>query len=93
MLLFFEVLCAYFAAIGLFFLIREGYYCLTEDKKADRYVCVYVAREDESEEEARRLLESEELSGRVFVIYGDDKQTEKYITDLCIRHGKLYIKK
>jgi len=96
MFLFFEVLCAYFAAVGLFFLLREVYFCLSDNISTDKeneYVCIYVARDGEKENDARNALENEDFGGRVFVIYGDDKQTEKKITDLCIKHGKLYIKK
>lgn len=92
MLLFFEVLCAYFAAVGIFFLIREAYYCLSEDKSED-YVCAYVARDEDNENDARRMLDNEDFLGKVVVIYGNDKQTEKKIADLCIRHGRIYIKK
>ena len=92
MLLFFQVLCAYFAAVGLFFLIREAYYSLCEDKNGN-CICIYIAREGESESDARRMLENGDMGGRVYVIYGDDRQTEKEITDLCIRYGRIYIKK
>lgn len=92
MLLFFEVLCAYFAAVGVFFLAREAYYCISRDKDSS-YVCIYIARDDENEEDARKVLESEDLSGKVVVIYGEDRDIEKKITDLCIKNGKLYIKK
>ncbi|PKM62306.1 MAG: hypothetical protein CVU97_06045 [Firmicutes bacterium HGW-Firmicutes-21] len=93
MLLFFEVICAYFAAVGLFFLVREAYYSLSEDKNAGKYVCIYIAKDGENESDARRALENEDFSGRVYVIYGDDRQTEKEITDLCIRYGRIYVKK
>ncbi|OGO88494.1 MAG: hypothetical protein A2Y15_01660 [Clostridiales bacterium GWF2_36_10] len=92
MLLFFEVLCAYFAAVGVFFLVREAYYCLSEDKDKG-YVCIYIAKEGEQESDARKILEDEDIGGRVIVIYGEDKQIEKKITDLCIKHGRIYIKK
>lgn len=92
MTLFFEVLCAYFAAVGLFFLLRELYFCLSKDKEAG-YACIYIARDGEKETDARKALENEDFSGRIVVVYGDDQQIEKKITDLAIKHGKLYISK
>lgn len=92
MLLFFEVLCAYFAAVGVFFLIREAYYCLSKDKES-KYVSIYIAREGEQESDAKNVLENEDFGGKVVVIYGEDKQIEKKITDFCIKNGRIYVKK
>ncbi|HBR32717.1 MAG TPA: hypothetical protein DD733_11615 [Clostridiales bacterium] len=96
MYLFFEILCAYLAAVGLFFLLREAYYCISgnsEPGDKNGYITIYIAREDENEEDVRRLLEDEEIGGRVFVIFGNNKQIEKKITDMAIKSGRLYIKK
>lgn len=92
MQLFFEILCAYFAAVGVFFLVREIYFCLSQERDGE-YVCVYIAKDGESESDARRIIEDEDFTGRVVILCGSDKQVEKEITDLCIKHGRLYIKK
>lgn len=92
MLLFFEVLCAFFAAVGLFFLIREAYRCLSEDKSGE-YVCLYVARDGENESDAKRVIEEEDFAGKVVIIYGNERMAEKKIADICLRHGRVYIKR
>lgn len=92
MLVFFEVLCAYLAALGLFFLIREAYRCLSQDKSGE-YVCLYIARDEENESDARKMIEEEDLTGKVVILYGNERATEKKITDLCMRYGRVYIKK
>jgi hypothetical protein len=92
MLLFFEVLCAYFAAVGLFFLVREAYRCLSEDRSGE-YICLYIARDGENESDARKAIEEEDLAGKVVIIYGNERMKEKKINELCARHGRVYIKK
>ncbi|HOJ47366.1 MAG TPA: hypothetical protein PLD48_00660 [Bacillota bacterium] len=92
MLLFFEVLCAYFAAVGLFFLIREVYRSLSEDRSGG-YVCLYVARDGENESDAKKVIEEEDFAGKVVIIYGNERAAENKITDICMKHGRVYIKR
>lgn len=91
MLLFFEVLCAYFAAVGLFFLVREVYRCLSEDM--GEYVYLYIARDGENESDAQKAIDEEDFYGKVVILYGNERVTEKKISDLCMRYGKVYIKR
>jgi hypothetical protein len=91
MLLFFEVLCAYFAAVGLFFLIREAYRCLSQDN--GEYVCLYIARDGENESDAIKVIDEENFAGKVVILFGNESVTEKKITDLCMRYGRVYIKR
>lgn len=96
MFLFFEIVCAYFAAVGLFFLLREAYFCISGKKSTDNeneYVFIYIARDGENEIDAKQVLDKEDFGGRVYIIYGNNKQIEKKITDLAMKHGKIYIKK
>lgn len=96
MFLFLEIVCAYFAAVGLFFLLREAYFYISGKKEANgenEFVTLYIARNEETENEAHQILDNEDYGGRIFVIYGNDKQIEKKIAALAEKQGKLYIKK